>query len=244
MTDYKISVVVRTYNEEKHLGELLDKLESQTYTNYEVVVVDSESTDTTREIALQHQANVVSIRKSDFNYSYSSNVGVANATGDIVCFLSGHSVPVKDTYLRDICDVFSANPAIGGCYGDVVALPDGSWVEKAFNQLGYLKNKIRGKEKGMVLENAVHPGIFSCSNAAARRDLLLKHPFIEELGDGGEDIEVAYRMIQDGFFVAQVPELLVMHSHGIGLIQFLQQYKKWQKMYQKVLEYIRKDSKI
>lgn len=238
MNDYKISVVVRTYNEEKHLGELLDKLESQTYTNYEVVVVDSESTDNTREIALQHQANVVSIRKSDFNYSYSSNVGVANATGDVVCFLSGHSVPVKDTYLQDMCDVFNANPTIGGCYGDVVALPDGSWVEKVFNQLGYLKNKIRGKERGMVLESVIHPGIFSCSNAAARRDLLIKYPFVEELGDGGEDIEVAYRMIQDGFFVAQVPELLVMHSHGIGLIPFLRQYKNWKKMYQDVCSYI------
>lgn len=241
MTDYKISVVVRTYNEEKHFGELLDKLESQTYTNYEVVVVDSESTDKTREIALQHQANVVSIRKSDFNYSYSSNVGVASATGDIVCFLSGHSVPVKDTYLQDVCDVFNTNPTIGGCYGDVVALPDGSWVEKMFNQLGYLKNKIRGKGKGIVLENSIHPGIFSCSNAAARRDLLLKHPFVEELGAGGEDIEVAYRMIKDGFFVAQVPELLVMHSHGIGLIPFLRQYANWKRMYQNVLSYIRKN---
>ena len=36
-----ISVIVRTYNEEKHLGELLVKLERQNYLNHEVVLVDS-----------------------------------------------------------------------------------------------------------------------------------------------------------------------------------------------------------
>lgn len=238
MTNYKISIVVRTYNEGRHLGELLDKLDSQTYRNHEVIVVDSESTDNTCAIAIQHHARIVPIRKADFNYSYSSNIGVANATGDIVCFLSGHSIPVKNSYLRDLNNVFNQYPTIGGCYGDVIALPDGSWVEKAFNGLGYLKNKVRGKGKGIVLERTIHSGIFSCSNAAAKRDLLLSHPFAEELGHGGEDIEVAYRMIQDGFAIAQIPELLVMHSHGIGLVPFLRQYRNWQEMYQDVLSYI------
>ena len=47
MTNYKISVVVRTFNEGKHLDELLTVLDSQKYRNYEVVIVDSESTDNT-----------------------------------------------------------------------------------------------------------------------------------------------------------------------------------------------------
>lgn len=233
-----ISVIVRTYNEEKHLGELLVKLERQTYLNHEVVVVDSESTDSTRDIALAHGARVVSIRKRDFNYSYASNIGVKYAKGDVVCFLSGHSVPVGDTYLADIAAVFD-NPQVGGCYGDVVALPDGSWVEKTYNRLGYVKNRLKGGNNGIELEREIHPGIFSCSNAAARRGLLLKHPFAEELGKGGEDIEAAYRMIQDGYVIARVPNLLVMHSHGVGLISFMKQFRSWRVMYRHVLEYIK-----
>lgn len=233
----KITVIVRTYNEEKHLGELLSKLEQQTYSNHEVLVVDSESTDSTRNIALAHGARVVSIRKSDFNYSYASNVGVKHATGDVVCFLSGHSVPVDDTYLAGIAAVFD-DSRVGGCYGDVVALPDGSWVEKIYNRLGYLKNKLRGGNIGSELEREIHPGIFSCSNAAARRKLLLKHPFVEDLGEGGEDVEAAYRMIQDGYAIARVPNLLVMHSHGVGLIKFVRQFHAWRAMYKHVLDYI------
>lgn len=243
MTDFKISVVVRTYNESKHLGELLDKLDRQTYQNYEVVLVDSESTDNTREIAANHGAHIVKINKEDFNYSYASNIGVKHATGDIVCFLSGHSVPVKDTYLYDLNRVFNSDSRIGGVYGDVIALPDGSWIEKAFNQLGYLKNKIKGRSAGISLETSIHPGIFSCSNAAGLRQLLLQHPFAQPLGHGGEDIEVAYRIINEGYVIAQDPELLVMHSHGLGLIPFMRQYKAWRKMYGNVISYIAADSK-
>ena len=51
--DNKISVVIRTYNEEKHIGEVLESLKKQTYKNYEIVIVDSESTDRTVEISMQ-----------------------------------------------------------------------------------------------------------------------------------------------------------------------------------------------
>lgn len=240
--EYKISVVIRTYNEEKHIGEVLDSLFKQTYRNYEVVIVDSESTDSTIEIAQKYNVRIVTICKSEFNYSYASNVCVKNATGDVVCFLSGHSIPVKATYLADTNEIFQ-NDKIGACYGDVIALPDGSLVEKAFNGLGYLKNIIKGKKSGVKLETSIHPGIFSCSNASARKDLLEKHPFAVELGWGGEDVEVAYRIIKDGYYVACVPELLVMHSHGSGVIEFSKEFKNWKKMYNNVLNYIGQEGK-
>lgn len=239
--NYRISVVIRTYNEEKHVGEVFESLKRQTYANFETIIVDSESTDATLKIASQYDVRVVHILKKDFNYSYASNVCVQNATGDIVCFLSGHSVPVQPTYLAETNSIFQ-NSKIGACYGDVVALPDGSLVEKVFNGLGYVKNKLKGKEKEVELEDRIHPGIFSCSNASARRELLLKHPFAIELGRGGEDVEVAYRIIQEGYYVAKVPDLLVMHSHGSGLIRFVKEFKSWRVMYDDVCNYIN-DSK-
>lgn len=239
MIYHKISVVIRTYNEEKHIKEVLDSLKQQTYENYEIIILDSESTDKTIEIASQYDVLVKHIKKSEFNYSYASNKCVEYATGALVCFLSGHSVPVKSTYLEEINEVFQ-NKEIGGCYGDVIALPDGSVTEKAFNKIGYIKNKIKGDRTGIKLEKEIHPGIFSCSNACARKELLEKHPFAIELGSGGEDIEVAYRIIQDGFYIASVPDLLVMHSHGKKLFAFIQEFKNWRVMWREVLSYIEK----
>lgn len=235
--DYKISVLIRTYNEEKHLGEVLESLKNQTYQNFETIILDSESTDRTLQIVKEYEVRIEHIRKKDFNYSYASNKLVEYAAGDIVCFLSGHSVPVKNTYLSDLNEVFQ-NQRVGGCYGDVVALPDASLSERLFHGLGYLKNKLKNQAVTTVLETKIHPGIFSCCNAAARRELLLKHPFAIALGSGGEDIEVAYRLIQDGYFIAFVPDLVVMHSHGKPLIPFIREYISWREMWKKVLAYI------
>lgn len=235
--EYKISIAIRTYNEEKHLGEVLESLQNQTYRNFEVLILDSGSTDRTREIAQAYGIRVDRIPKEAFNYSAASNRLVEAASGDIVCFLSGHSVPVKSTYLEALNAIFQ-NPSIGGSYGDVIALPDGSLTEKAFHRLGYLKNKLLHKETGMELEDTIHPGIFSCCNAAARRGLLRKHPFAEALGKGGEDIEVAYRIIKDGYKIAKVPDLLVMHSHGKPFFGFVKEYLGWKRMWYDVLAYI------
>lgn len=235
--DYKISVVIRTYNEQKHIREVLESLKKQTYKNYEIIVLDSDSTDNTLSIAEEYGVRIEHIRKTDFNYSYASNKCVELSTGDIVCFLSGHSVPVKETYLEETNKIFQEKQ-IGACYGDVIALPDGSFTEKAFNRLGYIKNRIKGINSSMKLETEIHPGIFSCSNASARRDLLMKHPFAEALGRGGEDIEVAYRIIKDGYYIACVPELLVMHSHGKNFFEFIKEFKNWRIMWEDVIKYI------
>lgn len=233
----KISVVIRTYNEIKHIQEVLDSLKNQTYKKFEIIVVDSGSNDGTLEVLKNYNVQLVSIKKKDFNYSYASNIGVQNSKGDIICFLSGHSVPANRTYLEEINNVFQ-QADVGASYGDVIALPDGSYPEKLYNYIGYVKNKVTRSIGDNQLETAIHPGIFSCSNAAARKKLLVAHPFKEELGRGGEDIEVAYRIIQEGYFIAKVPHLLVKHSHGVNLKQFISQLRDWKKMYQDVLDFI------
>lgn len=238
--NYKISIIIRTYNEQKHIGEVLESLKRQSYENYEIILVDSESTDMTLEIAKKYDIKIVSILKKDFNYSYASNIGVNNSTGDIICFLSGHSVPVKENYLEEINNIFR-NEKIGGCYGDTIALEDGSITEKLFNKLGYIKNKMKNLEY-MVLENEIHPGILSCSNACVRKKLVTQHPFVNELGiKGGEDVELAYRIIQDNYYIAKVPTLLVKHSHGSNIFKFIREFKNWRTMYQDVINYINKN---
>ena len=132
--DYKISVVIRTYNEEKHIGEVLKSLNKQTYSNFEVIILDSQSTDNTIKIAQNYDVRIEQIEKKEFNYSFASNKCVEYATGEIVCFLSGHSVPKRNNYLELANKVFQ-DERIGGCYGEVIALPDGSFSEKMFNGL-------------------------------------------------------------------------------------------------------------
>lgn len=240
--DKKISIVIRTYNEQKHIREVMEILKKQTYKNFEIILIDSESTDNTIKIVNEYKKvldiKIVKIKKKDFDYSYASNLGVKHSSGDVICFLSGHSVPVYTDYLSEINKVFE-DETIGGCYGDVIALNDGSIYEKMYNKLGVIKNKIIGKGNETVIEKKFHKGMLSCSNASIRKDILLKHPFAKELGkNGGEDLEVAYRILQDGMYIAMVPRLLVRHSHGKKLKEFIKELKNWKKIYNEVIHYI------
>lgn len=238
MKQYKISVIIRTYNEEKRIGEVLDILNRQTYKNSEIIIVDSESTDNTLEICRKYNTKIITINKNDFNYSYASNIGAENSTGDILCYLSGHSVPVEITYLEKINDIFQ-DKSVGGCYGDVIALEDGSLTEKIFHFLGYIKNINKSKE--IVYETKIHQGILSCSNASFRKSIWQRNKFKDKLGKGGEDIELAYRIINDGYVVAKVPDLLVKHSHGSSFFKFVNEYISWKKMYNDVERYIKEN---
>lgn len=235
MEKYKISIIIRTYNEERNIGEVLDILSKQTYKNKEIIIVDSESTDNTLNICKKYETKIININKKDFNYSYASNIGAENSTGDILCYLSGHSIPVEINYLEKTNEIFLDN-SVGGCYGDIIALRSGSLVEKFFHYLGYIKNINKGKK--IIYERKIHPGILSCSNASFRKHLWEKNKFKEELGDGGEDVELAYRIIEDGYVIAKAPTLLVKHSHGSNLIEFIKELKLWKSMYNNVEKYI------
>ena len=65
-----------------------------------------------------------------------------------------------------------------------------------------------------------------------------KNKFKEELGRGGEDVEMAYSIINNGYIIARSPELLVKHSHGSGILKFIREFKNWRSMYKDVLDYI------
>ena len=64
------SIVIRTYNEERYLGELLDAISNQKNSNVanEVVIVDSGSTDATLQIAKAHGCRITHIKKSEFTH--------------------------------------------------------------------------------------------------------------------------------------------------------------------------------
>ncbi len=91
------SLVIRTYNEEKHLDELLTQVHRQkcTLVDLEVVIVDSGSTDKTLEIANRHGCRVTHIKKSDFTFGRSLNIGCEFAKGELLVFVSGHCIPTN-----------------------------------------------------------------------------------------------------------------------------------------------------
>jgi glycosyltransferase involved in cell wall biosynthesis len=75
----EISIIIRTKNEEKWLDQCLNILSTQSYNNFEILIIDSGSTDKTLEIAKKYNTRILKIKSSDFNYPYTLNFGCKNA---------------------------------------------------------------------------------------------------------------------------------------------------------------------
>jgi rhamnosyltransferase len=93
------SVVIRNRNERQHLERLLRALSLQAV-RPEVVVVDNESTDGSAEMAAASGAKLVRITRGEFTYGRAINVGVANASAEIIIMLSSHSMPLGDRFIE------------------------------------------------------------------------------------------------------------------------------------------------
>jgi glycosyltransferase involved in cell wall biosynthesis len=87
-------LVIRAFNEERHIGRLLEGIRHQTVQDVEVILVDSGSTDATASIAAQYGAMVVHIPPAEFTFGRSLNLGLAAATCDLVAIASAHVYPV------------------------------------------------------------------------------------------------------------------------------------------------------
>ncbi len=222
------SIIVRTKNEQKWIGVVLGKLQKQTYNDFEIVVVDSGSTDDTIKIAKKYTNKIINIKQENFSYPFALNIGCkyASATKYFV-MLSAHSLPISDTWLFDGVSNFG-DKKLAGVYGNVWALPDGTiWEKIIFNrQIGKIKMKFKRK----IVVKKSKMGTLGFTNAIVRKDLWKKHQFDEKYGAGGEDGEWARFYLNKGFYFIKDVNFSVYHSHGLGLKELYKQYKNWKSL--------------
>jgi len=102
-----VSIVIRAYNEEKHLGALLEGIAQQSFQNYEIILVDSGSTDRTLAIASQYPVKILHIKPEDFMFGRSLNLGLLSAAGEIAVLASAHVLPQNNDWLKNLIAPFS-----------------------------------------------------------------------------------------------------------------------------------------
>ena len=98
------SVIIRTFNEEKYLPGLLRALKQQNYKNFETIIVDSGSIDTTRDIARTFNISLLKIAKRDFTFGYSLNYGIKNSKGTYLVLVSAHTKPTDDNWMGNLIE--------------------------------------------------------------------------------------------------------------------------------------------
>lgn len=198
----KASIIIRTKNEERWIKPCLEAVMEQSYDDWEVILVDNESTDKTVEKARQFDvAEVVTCH--DFAPGKAINMGVRASDGDFVVCLSGHCIPVDEHWLENLARNFE-DPDVAGVYGRQEPLSFTPDTDKRD------LNLVFGKDRVVQTED----NFFHNANSMVRRELWEKYPFDEEI-ESLEDRLWAKQILEEGYSIVYEPEASVYHYHGI-----------------------------
>ena len=196
-----VSVIVRSYNESEHIGKLMTGLASQSFTDYEVILVDSGSTDDTVAIAAGHGARIVHIKKSEFSFGRALNIGCAAAKGEILVFASAHVYPLRTDWIAEMVSPF-AEDGVELVYGRQVGNEITKFSEHQVFEAWFPPVSVT-RQHGYFCNNA---------NCAIRREGWEARRYDETL-TGLEDLAWAKAAQQQGGQIAYAAEAVVAHVH-------------------------------
>ena len=120
MKNQKVSIIVRTKNEERWIDKCLAAIAEQQHKNHEVIVVDNDSTDATVAKAKAFAVKLVNI--SQFRPGEALNVGIRASNGDVIVCLSAHCIPTGPDWLGNLITPL-ADANVAGVYGRQEPLP-------------------------------------------------------------------------------------------------------------------------
>ena len=198
-----VSIVIRTYNEVKHLPQLLSGIRDQEIPGIscETILVDSGSNDGTVDVATSYGCRVLTIRKSDFTFGRSLNLGCQAATGRYLVFVSGHCVPANSRWLMELISPLTEGIA-DYVYGKQIGNGDSRFSEcQIFKK--YFPDVSSVPQNSFFCNNA---------NAALQKHVWKSHRFNEDL-TGLEDMELAKRLISAGLKIGYISTAPVYHLH-------------------------------
>ncbi|THU33528.1 glycosyltransferase [Niastella caeni] len=99
--NYKVSVIINTLDRDEHLEKLLKALEAQTYSWFEIVVVNGPSKDRTEEILAGYQGRIKVGSCPEANLSQSRNIGIEMAAGNYVAFIDDDALPCDEHWIEN-----------------------------------------------------------------------------------------------------------------------------------------------
>lgn len=209
-----LSIIIRCYNEEEHIGRLLSGITQQTVKDVEIILVDSGSTDATLSIASRYPVRVVYISPEEFSFGRALNIGCKAASGEYLVFISAHCWPMYKDWLEQLTEPFN-DPTVALVYG-----------------------KQRGNEKSQFSEHQIFASWFpeqSCSNqespfcnnanCAIRKNLWKEMPYDEEL-TGLEDLHWAKKAMGKGYRIVYSSKAEIVHVHEETPLRIYNRYRR------------------
>ena len=213
-SEARFSVVIRAFNEERHLPVLLQAIEGQTVRPAEVVLVDSGSTDASVRIARDYGARVLHIAKNDFSFGRSLNMGIEATGSDFIVIASAHVYPTDNGWLERILQPFK-DAGVALVYGG----------QQGNGRTKFSEHQVFRQWFPPVSSSDQTHAFCNNGNAAVRRSVWETLRYDEQV-PGLEDVHWAKRAMERGFRIVYQADASVVHVHEETYAQVYRRYRR------------------
>jgi rhamnosyltransferase len=218
----KFAIIIPTYNAQEFLPTLLASLNAQTLKSFELIIIDSSSTDDTCKIAKQYTDNLIVIPQNEFDHGGTRAKAASMAQGDILIYLTQDALPFDAYTLENLIKVFE-DESVGAAYGRQLSYADTNLFGKHLREFNYPdKTVVRSKED--IKKYGIKTAQLSNSFAAYRKDLLLEIGNFKNDLILGEDVYAGAKMILAGYKLVYTADAKVYHSHSYTVLQEFKRY--------------------
>jgi len=208
----RVSVVVCTYNGSRTIRDCLEALARLDYPNYEVIVVDDGSTDTTVAIAEEYACRL--IRTGNHGLASARNTGLAAATGELIAYLDDDAYP-DPRWLTYLAATFlsTSHAAVGG---PNIAPPEDGPIAQCVA-------RAPGGPVHVLLTDRDAEHIPGCNMAFRRACLEAIGGFDPQFRTAGDDVDVCWRLQERGWTLGFSPAAMVWHHRRNSLRAYWKQ---------------------
>lgn len=219
----RISIIIPTRDAPEVLGRCLKSIfEKTTYPNFEVLLMDNETTDQSA-LALMKEYPVRQIPfPNPFNFSRANNLGSAAATGELLLFLNNDTEIIAEDWLQHLA--YYTQQADVGAAGAVLAYEDRT-VQHAGVALG-MRGTADHTMRRFPLGADGYAGSLSCArevSVVTGACLMIRKSVYEEIGGFNEhyftayqDVDVCLRLRRRGLRIICTPRALLHHHEFIS----------------------------
>lgn len=216
------SIIIPTYNAEKHLSKLLSSLETQTFKDFELIIIDSSSSDNTLDIAKKHTSNIITIPTAEFDHGGTRTKAAKIAKGDIIIFFTQDALPYNEYTLENIIKAFEKkNTSVA--YGRQIPYENTNIFGKHLRLFNYFEKSLTISKKD-IPKYKFKTSFVSNSFAAYRKETLESVGWFEDNLIFGEDAVATTKIILKGFNKEYCSEAIVYHSHSYSVLEDFKRY--------------------
>jgi glycosyltransferase involved in cell wall biosynthesis len=206
-----VSVIIPAHNAASVVADALRSIQVQTWTNFEVVLIDDGSTDATAAVAhqfVERDARFCILRQPNAGVSRARNAGLARARGEWIAFLDADDVWVPEKLDRQI----------GLCHADARAnfVFSNYWFWDGAQDLGLGQEKRRKFREGAVGPHLAEGNLFLTSSVLVPRATVAQVGEFDPALAIGEDWDYWLRLADRGIWARGVWEPLVRYRRWPG----------------------------